>query len=138
MHSFPEEQRTVKAQVDKGISACTTTSQGCSQVCCEPLSLGNYMTKQKYDAQEEFWFMMQMGDCSLNWKVLCARVDVIEVDLEWEVGDGAFIDAINDKWINGKSLMDLQMLENQEMLLPSTAVADMMVDKEWDNRALEQ
>ena len=54
------------------------------------------------------------------------------------MGDGAFIDAINDKWINGKSLMDLQMLENQEMLLPSTAVADMMVDKEWDNRALEQ
>ena len=106
--------------------------------CVASPSLWATMTKQKYDAQEEFWYMMQMGDCSLNWKVLCERVDVIEVDLEREVGNGAFTDAINDKWINGKSLMDLQMLENQEMLLPSTAVADMMVDKEWDNRALEQ
>ena len=50
--------------------------------CVASPSLWATMTKQKYDAQEEFWFMMQMGDCSLNWKVLCARVDVIEVDLE--------------------------------------------------------
>ena len=43
---------------------------------------------------------------------------------------------MNDKWIQGKSLIDLQASVNQEVIRPGAMVVDLMEDKEWSNDAL--
>ena len=43
----------------------------------------------------------------------------------------------NDRWIHGKSLIDLQASINQEVMQPgATVVADLMMGKQWSSRAL--
>jgi len=43
----------------------------------------------------------------------------------------------NDKWIHGKSLIDLQASINQEVMQPgATVVADLMMGKQWSSHAL--
>ena len=59
-----------------------------------------YSDPMKYGAQDEVWYLIQRPKCSWSWETLCEGAEVIEGDLEWEVGDGTDIDATNDKWVD--------------------------------------
>ena len=99
-------------------------------------SLRATSAKQEYGVQNEFWYLIQRPKSSWCWRAMCRGAEVIEKDREWEVGNGECIDAVNERWFQGKSMVDLQATIKQNMIQPGAVVADLMAGKGWSNRAL--
>ena len=62
----------------------------------------------------------------------------IEENIEWEVGEWARIDAINDRWCSAQSIEKLQDDFDIEIIPLGATVSDPITqDKEWDVEKLE-